>query len=272
MKTSSAIDFVPFIEHSSRHKGYWVTAPRADRIKIWDALTDLQHNILSIDGGEPTEILVKANPGYDPKEALYALTVATYVALMTDLDSIFGLGSYKKHVENIRSSIQFVGLDAPNEENVRFWIDTWFVKKASAQLDGVLRDIKEFNLGYIDERINAIKARRNKISRDLSWFKQPVLKANWLNQCDNAMAEIAKVRAIAVFANTHIAPGQKAALLKVAEFKALMQTSEIASLGDRFDFVMSELESLRDVAEEWFETVDHKYVNELKNQILLLNA
>lgn len=272
MKTSSAIDFIPYIEFSSRRKGYWVTAPRAVRIKIWDALTDLQHNVLSIDGGEPTEILVKANPGYDTKEALYALTVATHVAQMTDLESTFKLDSYEKHVENIRRNIQFVGLDVPNKDNIRYWLDTWIIKKASRTLDNVLSEIKEFNLGYIDERIDAIKARRNKINRDLSWLKQPILKANWLNQCDNAMAEIAKVRETAVFANTHIARGQKVALLKVAEFKELVETSEIASLGDRFDFVKSELESLRDVAEEWFETVDHKYVNKLKNQILLLNA
>lgn len=209
--------FKPFIEHY--RSGYWLTAPRPIREKVWSILHDIQDNVIDIEGGSPTEICVNTNPGYDTEEALVILTVATHIALNQPFDKLYAIGKFDDHIKKIKEQIEFkISGTFVFEAKTMYWLGAYIVETATRNLNQKAEKITGLNSNWaISKQMEVLKI-QNQVRDQLSWITQPLLKYDFLKQCSEALSALQKANGNIIFVNKNVQVLKENAAAQVAIF------------------------------------------------------
>lgn len=183
-------NFTPTIEQY--RTGFWLTAPRPIREKVWEVLFGLQDNVITIEGGAPTEICVNSNPGHAHDEALTILIVATHIAISGEFDDLYSIGRLENHIDKIKSEMDIkIQGTVYHEGKIMFWIGSWIIDSATKKLKDKASSITGLNENWAKAQEIEVLKIRNQIRDQLSWLTSPLLKLERLNQCDQTLSALA---------------------------------------------------------------------------------
>lgn len=260
----NTVDFKPFVEWSQLSESYTITAPSKLRSAIWSILFQLQNRVIEIDRGEPTEIIVKSNSGYRPREALYILAVATHIAQAGDFETLYAVtGGYPQHLALMKQNIDFKGETGTfSVEEIKYWIDSWITRNSIETIKGEINSINQFSLDWIDQRVLVVTKVRNHLEENLSWVFKPFLKSNRLSHCDRVLEYLNEARYTAEFANSSIAVLAKAAHSQLEAFQTVLE-KQVEGTYQSFKDTLKYVQEYRKDAKDFFDSVDTNKIIEL---------